>query len=72
MAIGIAGGFVTTGAGEESVETGTDPKADGSVEIGIGEGSVEIGTGDVLGENKNYPWVKKNKYIDKEIKKLNI
>jgi hypothetical protein len=55
MAIGIAGGFVTTGAGEESVETGTDPKADGSVEIGIGEGSVEIGTGDVLGENKNYP-----------------
>jgi hypothetical protein len=25
-----------------------------------------------LGENKNYPWVKKNKYIDKEIKKLNI
>lgn len=49
MAVGIAGGSVTTGIDSGSVKTGAEA---GSVETGTGDGSVETGTGDVLGEDE--------------------
>ena len=48
MAVGIAGGSVTTGINSGSVETG----AIKGVETGAGDGSVETGTGNV-GEREN-------------------